>query len=349
MHPIDKSCVKPLCTDDEGYPLGETAQCVVMIGSDVEGSSSRPGEYAQVVPLALHDYPLYVQSARTQAVCTNDNKSRSCPWSGFVAASTAPRPPSMPTHDWIDDYETEVASLSAEVSEAKAVAEGDPTNAVKVLNTTVSSDSGHWGPTPTSAHTLRGGLGTIIKWMSSGIVQLPIHQPRALNTYYEAVAAFDRNFGHKYEATNEYEDHLSTKCKLWDIYKKILDLPEDRCTRLVGQQAFSTSLQNPFPEHDLHCVTFNNKLRDHVVFYTCSTADSFVPTLHRTMIHLVFRNPWNAEPLSIKCIRQYCKHTMWFEELEAMEAEAQRKARRRAQPSPIPTHTFYGTVDTALH
>ncbi|KAJ7797214.1 hypothetical protein B0H14DRAFT_3493941 [Mycena olivaceomarginata] len=57
MHPIDKSCVKPLRTDDEGHPLGETAQRVVVISPDAEGSSSRLGEYAQVVPLALHDYP----------------------------------------------------------------------------------------------------------------------------------------------------------------------------------------------------------------------------------------------------------------------------------------------------
>jgi hypothetical protein len=144
------------------------------------------------------------------AVRTNDNKSRSRPWSGFVAASTAPRPPSTPAHDWIDDYETKAASLSAEVSEAKAVAgtfhpppplkdvcnlvfsEGDPTNAAKVLkyhrlgnamppmisNTnslqppTIQSDSGRRSPTPTSAHTSRGGLGASIKWTSSGIVQV---------------------------------------------------------------------------------------------------------------------------------------------------------------------------------
>ncbi|KAJ7753015.1 hypothetical protein B0H14DRAFT_2635655, partial [Mycena olivaceomarginata] len=249
---------------------------------------------------------------------------------------------------------------------------GDPTNAAKVLkyhrlgnamppmisNTnslqppTIQSDSGRRSPTPTSAHTSRGGLGEyqMDELRHRAISDsCPFTNPGPLDAYYEAAAAFDRDFGHKYEATDEYEDRLSTKRKLRDIYKKILDLPEDRRTRLVGQRAFSTSLQNPFPEHDLRRVTFDNKLRDRVAFYTRSTADSFAPTLHRTTIHLVFRNPWYAEPLSIKCIRQYCKHTMWFEELEAMEAEAQREARRRAPPSPIPTRTFYGAVDTALH
>ncbi|KAJ7878546.1 hypothetical protein B0H14DRAFT_2567231 [Mycena olivaceomarginata] len=361
MHPIDKSCVKPLRTDDEGHPLGETAQRVVVIGPDAEGSSSRLGEYAQVVPLALHDYPSInaanngrdIQSARTRAVRTNDNKSRSRPWSGFVAASTAPRPPSTSAHDWIDDYETKAASLSAEVSEAKAVAEGDPTNAAK---STAADYTERFGPSEPDAD-----VSSYIARRTRREYQMdelrhraisdscPFTNPGPLDAYYEAAAAFDRDFGHKYEATDEYEDRLSTKRKLRDIYKKILDLPEDRRTRLVGQRAFSTSLQNPFPEHDLRRVTFDNKLRDRVAFYTRSTADSFAPTLHRTTIHLVFRNPWYAEPLSIKCIRQYCKHTMWFEELEAMEAEAQREARRRAPPSPIPTRTFYGAVDTALH
>ncbi|KAJ7711041.1 hypothetical protein B0H14DRAFT_3524710 [Mycena olivaceomarginata] len=341
MHPIDKSCVKPLRTDDEGHPLGETAQHVVVIGPDVEGSSSRPGEYAQVVPLALHDYPSYVQSARTRAVRTNDNKSRSRPWSGFVAASTAPRPPSTPAHNWIDDYETKAASLSAEVSEAKAVAEGDPMNAAKVLKY-------HRLAADYTERTRREYQMDELRHRAISD-SCPFTNPGPLDAYYEAAAAFDRNFGHKYEATDEYEDRLSTKRRLRDIDKKILDLPEDRRTRLVSQQAFSTSLQNPLPEHDLRRVTFDNKLRDRVAFYTRSTADSFAPTLHRTTIHLVFRNPWYAEPLSIKCIRQYCKHTMGFEELEAMEAEAQREARRRAPPPPIPTRTFYGAFDTALH
>ncbi|KAJ7854159.1 hypothetical protein B0H14DRAFT_2579986 [Mycena olivaceomarginata] len=388
MHPIDKTCVKPLRTDDEGHPLGETAQRVVVIGSDVEGLSSRPGEYAQVVPLALHDYPLIntdlfsntpvwasgdraisgnraIQeqwktcpkrkdlSSLTHiympAVRPNDNKSRSRPWSGFVTASTVPRPPSTPTHDWIDDYETKAASLSAEVSEAKAVTEGDPTNAAKLLKYHRLERFGPSEPdTDVSSYITRR---TRREYQMDELRHraisdsCPFTNPGPLDAYYEAAAAFDRDFGHKYEATDEYEDRLSTKRKLRDIYKKTLDLPEDCRARLVGQQAFSTSLQNPFPEHDLCRVTFDNKsLRRGVV-----TADSFAPTLHRTTIHLVFRNPWHAEPLSIKCIRQYCKHTMWFEELEAMEAEAQREARRRAPPSPIPTRTFYGAVDTALH
>ncbi|KAJ7813202.1 hypothetical protein B0H14DRAFT_3478235 [Mycena olivaceomarginata] len=359
MHSINKTCVKPLRTDDEGHPLGETAQRVVVISPDAEGSSSRPGEYAQVVPLALHDYPSYVLHIRfIDAVCPNDNKSRSCPWSGVVTASTVPRPPSTPTHDWIDDYETKAASLNAEVSEAKAVTEGDRTNTVKVLKYhRLAAD-----------YTERFGLSEPDTDINSYIVRRTRHEyqmdelrhraisdscpftnPGPLEAYHEAVAAFDCDFGHKYEAMDEYEDRLSTKRKLRDIYKKTLDLPEDRRARLVSQQAFSTSLQNPFPEHDLRRVTFDNKLRDRVAFYTRSTADSFAPTLHRTTIHLVFCNPWYAEPLSIKCIRQYCKHTMWFEELEAMEAEAQREARRRVPPSPIPTRTFYGAVDTALH
>ncbi|KAJ7898245.1 hypothetical protein B0H14DRAFT_2557283 [Mycena olivaceomarginata] len=439
MHPINKSCVKPLHTDDEGHPLGETAQRVIVIGPDVEGLSSRPGEYAQVVPLALHDYssafpalsealiearalfsgypefegvyrtgarnirPLaydaspvvsapralqieltqifspihqfgpaeigpkvvivqfknngrYVQSARTRAVRTNDNKSRSRPWSGFVAASTAPRPPSTPAHNWIDDYETKAASLSAEVSEAKAIAEGDPTNTAKSTAANYTEQFGLLEPnTDVSSYIARRTrreyqMGELRHRAISD--SCPFTNPGPLNAYYKAAAAFDHDFGHKYEATDEYKDRLSTKHKLRDIYKKILDLPEDRRTQLVGQQAFSTSLQNLFPKHDLRRVTFDNKLRDRVAFYTRSTADSFaptLPTLHRTTIHLVFRNPWYAEPLSIKCIRQYCKHTMWFEELEAMEAEARCEARRRALPPPIPTHTFYGAVDTALH
>ncbi|KAJ7737480.1 hypothetical protein B0H14DRAFT_2638747 [Mycena olivaceomarginata] len=53
----------------------------------------------------------------------------------------------------------------------------------------------------------------------------PFTNPGPLDAYYEAAAAFDRDFGHKYEATDEYEDCLSTKRKLWDIYKKILDPP----------------------------------------------------------------------------------------------------------------------------
>ncbi|KAJ7860236.1 hypothetical protein B0H14DRAFT_2576734 [Mycena olivaceomarginata] len=412
MHPIDKTCVKPLRTDDEGHPLGETAQRIVVIGPDAEGSSSRPGEYAQVVPLALHDYPsinpdlfsntpVWASGDRAisgncaiqeqwktcpkrkdlsslthiymPAVRPNDNKSRSRPWLGFVTASTVPRPPSTPAHDWIDDYETKAASLSAEVSEAKAVAEGDLTNTAKLLKyhrlgngmpPFISNTNSLQPPD----YTERFGPSEPDADVSSYIARrtrreyqidelrhraisdsCPFTNPGPLDAYYEAAAAFDRDFGHKYEATDEYEDRLSTKRKLRDIYKKTLDLPEDCRARLVGQQAFSTSLQNPFPEHDLRRVTFDNKLRDRVAFYTRSTADSFAPTLHRTTIHLVFRNPWHAEPLSIKCIRQYCKHTMWFEELEAMEAEAQREARRRAPPSLIPTRTFYGAVDTALH
>jgi hypothetical protein len=85
MHPIDKSCVKPLRMDDEGHPLGETAQRVVVIGPDAEGSSSRLGEYAQVVPLALHDYPSYVLRVRfidgsygffpTNSLCLSNNQT----------------------------------------------------------------------------------------------------------------------------------------------------------------------------------------------------------------------------------------------------------------------------------
>ncbi|KAJ7330264.1 hypothetical protein DFH08DRAFT_815186 [Mycena albidolilacea] len=346
MHPIDKSCVKPLRMDDEGHPLGETTQHVVVIGPDAEGSSSGPREYVQVVPLALHDYPSYVLintdlfsntpvwASRDRAISGNraiQEQRQICP---------KRKDSSTPAHDWIDDYETKAASLRAEVSEAKAVTEGDPTNAAK---STAADYTERFGPsepdTDVSSYIARR---TRREYQMDELRHraisdsCPFTNPGPLNAYYEAAAAFDRDFGHKYEATDEYEDRLSTKRKRRDIYKKILDLPEDRRTWLVGQQAFSTSLQNPFPEHDLHPVTFNNKY-------------SFAPTLHRTMIHLVFRNPWYAEPLSIKCIRQYCKYTMWFEELEAMETEAQREARRRAPPPPIPTRTFYGAVDTALH
>ncbi|KAJ7678839.1 hypothetical protein B0H14DRAFT_3536214 [Mycena olivaceomarginata] len=224
----------------------------------------------------------------TRAVHTNNNKSCSRPWSGFVA-STVPCPPSMPAHDWLSTKidtrirgkltatGTRIRDLSAEVSEAKAATEGDPTNAAKVLK-----------------------YQRLVIWAVGarhpGIVQVirdscPFTNPGSLDVYYEAVAAFDHDFGHKYEATDEYEDHLSMKRKLRDIYKKILDLPEDRRARLVGQQAFSTSLQNPFLEHDPCRIAFDNKLQDHVVFYTHSSADSFAPTLHCTTIHLVFRNP----------------------------------------------------------
>ncbi|KAJ7757314.1 hypothetical protein B0H14DRAFT_3511900 [Mycena olivaceomarginata] len=332
MHPIDKTCVKPFCTDDE-HPLGETVQHIVIIGPDTEGSSNCPGEYTQIVPLALHDYPSYVLYI----------------W--FIDGST-------PTHDWIDDYKTKAASLSAEVFEAKAVAEGDPTNAAKVLkyHCLATSYAEQFGPLEPDAE-----VSSYIARRTRHEYQMdkprhraisdscPFTNPRPLDTYYEAMAAFDCDFGHKYKATDEYKDRLSMKCKLRDIYKKILDLPENCRTRLVSQQAFSTSLQNLLLEHNLRRITFDNKLRDHVVFYTRSTADSFAPTLHCTTIHLVFRNPSYAEPLSIKCIRQYCKHTMWFEELEVMEAEAQHEAHRRVPPSPIPTHILYGAVDTALH
>ncbi|KAJ7807671.1 hypothetical protein B0H14DRAFT_3483028 [Mycena olivaceomarginata] len=332
MHPIDKTCVKPLRTDDEGHPLGETAQRIVVIGPDAEGSSSRPGEYAQIVLLALHDYPSY-----------------------------PPRPhlvlPARPAHHWIDNYETQAASLSTKVSEAKAVTEGDPTNTVKVLkyHRLATDYAERFGPsepeTEVSSYIARTRREYQMDELRHCAISdsCPFTNPGPLDAYYEAVAAFDRDFGHKYEATDKCEDCLSTKRKLWDIYKKTLDLPEDRRVRLVGQQAFSTSLQNPFLEHDLCCITFDNKLRDCVAFYTRSTADSFTPTLHCTMIHLVFRNPWYTEPLNIKCIRQYCKYTMWFEELKEMEAEIQYKACRRAPPSPIPTRTFYGAVDTTLH
>ncbi|KAJ7337645.1 hypothetical protein DFH08DRAFT_964609 [Mycena albidolilacea] len=228
MHPIDKTCVKPLHKDDEGHPLGETVQCIVVIGPDAEGSSSCPGEYVQIVPLALHDYPSYVLRVQfIDTVCTNDNKSRSHPWSGFVAASTTPRLPSTPAHDWIDDYETKATSLSAKVSEAKAVAEGDPMNTAKVLK----------------YHRLAADYAERF-----GLSEPNTEAPRHI---LQSCGCLDRDFGYKYEAADEYADRLSMKHKLRDIYKKILDLPEDRCAQLVGQQAFSTSLQNPFPEHDL--------------------------------------------------------------------------------------------------
>jgi hypothetical protein len=75
--------------------------------------------------LKVSNRPLIVTSLThiyMPAVHTNNNKSRSHPWSGFVATSTAARPPSTPAHDWIDDYEMKAASLSAEVSEAKSIA-----------------------------------------------------------------------------------------------------------------------------------------------------------------------------------------------------------------------------------
>ncbi|KAJ7809300.1 hypothetical protein B0H14DRAFT_2608191 [Mycena olivaceomarginata] len=167
MHPIDKSCVKPLRTDDEGHPLGETAQRVVVIGPDAEGLSSRPGECAQVVPLALHDYPsinTYLFS-NTPVWASGDraisgNRAIQEQWQICPKRKDS----STPAHDWIDNYETKAASLSAEVSEAKAVA--------GILQPpTIQSDSGRRSPTPTSAHTSRGGLGVSIKWTSSGIVQ----------------------------------------------------------------------------------------------------------------------------------------------------------------------------------
>lgn len=170
-------------------------------------------EMSKAQRLEVSNRPLIVTSLThtyMPAVRTNDNKSRSRPWSGFVAASTVPRPPSTLAHDWIDDYETKAASLSAEVSEAKAAAgtfhlpspkdfsdfvfsEGDPTNAAKVLKyqrlgnampprisdtnnslqpPTMQSDLGRRSLTPRSAHTSRGGLGASIKWTSSGIVQV---------------------------------------------------------------------------------------------------------------------------------------------------------------------------------
>ncbi|KAJ7809305.1 hypothetical protein B0H14DRAFT_2608196 [Mycena olivaceomarginata] len=314
MHPIDKTCVKPLRTDDEGHPLGETAQRIVVIGPDAEGSSSRPGETMAEISKAQ-----VLEHAR----------------------------PPLDRH-----YETQAASLSTKVSEAKAVTEGDPTNTVKSTATDYAERFGPSEPeTEVSSYIARTRREYQMDELRHCAISdsCPFTNPGPLDAYYEAVAAFDRDFGHKYEATDKCEDCLSTKRKLWDIYKKTLDLPEDRRVRLVGQQAFSTSLQNPFLEHDLCCITFDNKLRDCVAFYTRSTADSFTPTLHCTMIHLVFRNPWYTEPLNIKCIRQYCKYTMWFEELKEMEAEIQYKACRRAPPSPIPTRTFYGAVDTTLH
>ncbi|KAJ7797213.1 hypothetical protein B0H14DRAFT_2619145 [Mycena olivaceomarginata] len=210
----------------------------------------------------------------------------------------------------------EAASLSAEVSEAKAVTEGDPTNTVKVLKTpsrlqppTIQSDRGRRSPTPTSAHTSRGGLGTSIKWTSSGIVQ-------ALDAYYEAAAAFDRDFGHKYEATEESLRTVHT---------------------VVGHRAFSTSLQNPFPEHDLRRVTFDNKLRDRVVSTHAALRIHLRPlyTTHDSLgvpqplvwqnlsassvfasiasVHFALQSLTNSFSLALI-------DTMWFEELEAMEA-----------------------------
>jgi hypothetical protein len=85
MHPIDKSCVKPRRIDDEGHPLGETAQRILIIGPDAGGSSSRPGEYAEILPLDLHDYPSYVLRVRftdgshgffpTNSLCLSNNQT----------------------------------------------------------------------------------------------------------------------------------------------------------------------------------------------------------------------------------------------------------------------------------
>ncbi|KAJ7718391.1 hypothetical protein B0H14DRAFT_3521701 [Mycena olivaceomarginata] len=90
----------------------------------------------------------------------------------------------------------------------------------------------------------------------------PFDSGGSLEEYYDAAAAFHRDFGRAYQAEDGLDDVLATKRKLRRIYKGLMLLETEEQAELVAQETYRFSVKNPFPAHDPRRMRVDTKLRE---------------------------------------------------------------------------------------
>ncbi|KAJ7900624.1 hypothetical protein B0H14DRAFT_3423235 [Mycena olivaceomarginata] len=153
----------------------------------------------------------------------------------------------------------------------------------------------------------------------------PFDSGGSLEEYYDAAAAFHRDFGRAYQAEDGLDDVLATKRKLRRIYKGLMLLETEEQAELVAQETYRFSVKNPFPAHDPRRMRVDTKLRELLALCNEWSPKKLPSTLHVATLTVALHNMWSADPLSKDCIKRYCYQQMWAADIKALMAGAARE------------------------
>ncbi|KAF7360907.1 hypothetical protein MSAN_01120600 [Mycena sanguinolenta] len=185
-------------------------------------------------------------------------------------------------------------------------------------------------------------------WTVAKTKGCPISNPAPLEAYLDAAFHFHADFKHPYERDDGQTAALTLSCRVLERYKKLLEYCKGKrgeLNRLVGQDTFIITFVNPYQSFDSRRKELDTQMRKLVRSYAFDFKFQPQETLHLAEVKFRVSNRHKSRPESVKCRRLYCGVRLLAEDLEELQNDAEKTARRfPVTLKPVSSSTFYNVM-----